>query len=71
MKVKVGVKITERDTSCDASGLVLRRVACIALALIAYGLPLQLRSEEAKPSPTASAKPDRVQLEAQLKKVDG
>jgi len=32
---------------------------------------LQVRGEEEKPSPAATAKPDRAQLEAQLKKADG
>jgi CHAT domain-containing protein len=45
-------------------------MAIVALALISFGVISQLRSEEAKPSPSAGPKPDRGQLEAQLKKAD-
>lgn len=48
-----------------------RLMVIIALVLISMGVASQLRSEESKPSPTAGPKPDRAQLEAQLKKVDG
>jgi CHAT domain-containing protein len=40
------------------------------VALIFFGVGFPLRGEEPKPSPTAIPKPDRVQLEAQLKKAD-
>lgn len=51
--------------------LVLR-LTLIALALVVFGTPLRARSEPAAAaSPAASAKPDRAQLEAQLRKVEG
>jgi CHAT domain-containing protein len=37
---------------------------------MALGVPSALRSQDAKPSPAAGAKPDRTQLEAQFKKAD-
>ncbi len=48
----------------------LLRPALVAFALIALGIPSALWSQDAKPSPAASAKPDRAQLEAQFKKAD-
>ncbi|MDP9100047.1 MAG: CHAT domain-containing protein [Verrucomicrobiota bacterium] len=42
----------------------------IALILIALATFPELRSQVTKPSPAASAKPDRLQLEAQFKKSD-
>lgn len=42
----------------------------VALALVAFGTPSRLGSEEPKPAPAASAKPDRAQLETQFKKAD-
>jgi CHAT domain-containing protein len=59
----------KRNVSNSAMKLFLRP-AFVALALIALGTPSRLRSEEAKPSPAASAKPDRAQLEAQFKKAE-
>jgi CHAT domain-containing protein len=46
------------------------RLAFVALSLLALGAPQHLRADEAKPSPTATAKPDRAQLETQFKKAD-
>lgn len=46
------------------------RLALVALSLIALGAPPRLQGEEAKPSPTVAAKPDRTQLEVQFKKTD-
>lgn len=46
------------------------RLAFVALSLMALGAPPHLCAEEAKPSPTATAKPDRAQLETQFTKAD-
>jgi len=46
------------------------RIILITLAISVLAAPLQVRGAEAQPSPAATAKPDRAQLEAQLKKVD-
>ena len=56
-----------RAISSNTQGFLLRS-AFVALALIALGTPSRLRGEEAKPSPVASARPNRTQLEAQFKK---
>jgi len=64
------VKILTRIISGRTPRLVFRGTNLLALGLIAFGFPLQLRSEEPKPSPIQGAKPDRAQLEAQLKKID-
>lgn len=49
---------------------LLFRLVFVVWALLSVGTPPGLRGEESKASPPASAKPDRVQLEAQFKKSD-
>jgi CHAT domain-containing protein len=44
--------------------------AFVAVTLIALGTPSRLWSEEAKPSPAVTVKPNRSQLDAQFKKAD-
>ncbi|HEV2841124.1 MAG TPA: CHAT domain-containing protein [Chthoniobacterales bacterium] len=46
------------------------RPTLVVLSLIALGAPPHLCADEAKTSPTATAKPDRAQLETQFKKAD-
>jgi CHAT domain-containing protein len=48
----------------------LFRLVFVAWALLSVGTPPGIRADEAKPSPAASAKPDRTQLEVQFKKSD-
>ncbi len=47
-----------------------RWLICVGVALIVLAVPSGGSGEEAQPSPAATAKPDRAQLEAQLRKAE-
>ena len=55
---------------CNNAMRFFLRLTFVTLVLVGLGTLSRLRSEEAKPSPAASAKPDRAQLEMQFKKAD-
>jgi CHAT domain-containing protein len=59
----------KRNISSNAMRFFFRPVF-VAMALIASTTPSELYSEEPKPLPAASARPERAQLEAQFKKAD-